>query len=308
MSSYFRDTTLVTKEAAACAPRAPEDDSQGRANTGGDSVPVAPQEVVQSLDPTDDGAGALQLTGRDALTYYERIVEKNLGRENHLAEALAAIHRRKLYRLTHASFGGYINERWQLSRSRAYQLVRFVQRKKQALSTGEPAPANERQARQLDANGTRLRPEENSGARRLARVTQYLQTTLAKSPPGERRELIASVRTVLDNFEQQLDCQHLAASPDPALAERESAACAATADASRGSVRSAGRSLSTPSGPPHAAGAAGSTAAASQDNGIQAPHQARGGAAQERPGPAANTGSVLGLTMDQARKFSYCGR
>ena len=72
MSSYFRDTTLETKEAAACAPRAPEDDSQGRANTGGDSVPVAPQEVVQSLDPTDDGAGALQLTGRNRMAWKVR--------------------------------------------------------------------------------------------------------------------------------------------------------------------------------------------------------------------------------------------
>jgi hypothetical protein len=146
-------------------------------------------------------------------------------------------------------------------------------------------------------------------------VTHYLQITLAKSPPGEQRQLIASARAVLNHLEQQLDSQQLAADQDPALLERESAASAATADASLGAPRPASRSLSTPSGPPQAAGAAMEVNGADQrawsvtrtDSHAKGFNRQPGsGTAQERPGLRGNTGSVLGLTMDEARRLGYC--
>lgn len=87
---------------------------------------------------------------RTSLVRLERVVEKGLEAFVAVGEALLEIRDRGLYRESHATFREYLAVRWQLSRSRGYQLIDAAQ-VSGALSTAvdlEP-PANEAQARAL---------------------------------------------------------------------------------------------------------------------------------------------------------------
>jgi hypothetical protein len=172
---------------------------------------------------------------------YEGIIKQSLARKNDRAMALLAVYERKLYQLTHPSFPQYLQQRWGLSRTRGYQLIHFARLRRRCLENGQPPPANERQTRQLAADGTSLpkEPHHDSYEQRLHRVRRYLAANLTKLPRGEHRRFVQDVHQALDQMERELNPQI-------------------------GVTR-----------------------------------------APERPVPRPNTGSVLGLTMDQARRLGY---
>ena len=70
-----------------------------------------------------------------------------------VGEALAAISEKRLYRQQYATFEDYCRERWQISRPRAYQLIRAAAVVENMSTNGrhEGLPLNERQARELSA-------------------------------------------------------------------------------------------------------------------------------------------------------------
>ena len=74
---------------------------------------MATQSVMVALSPGE---------ARE-LEDHEATVAKGLDTFLAVGKALAAIKSRKLYRATHASFEGYLKERWGLSRPRGYQLI-----------------------------------------------------------------------------------------------------------------------------------------------------------------------------------------
>jgi hypothetical protein len=79
----------------------------------------------------------------------EATVERGLATFKEVGSALAAIRDRRLYRETHGNFEDYLHERWDLVRSRGYQLIDAARVSTIVDNAGLPIPANEAQAREL---------------------------------------------------------------------------------------------------------------------------------------------------------------
>jgi hypothetical protein len=79
----------------------------------------------------------------------EQVIEHGLAKFIEVGNALAVIRDKRLYRAAHATFEVYCDERWNLSRPRAYELIAAAGVVSAMADTGLPAPANERQAREL---------------------------------------------------------------------------------------------------------------------------------------------------------------
>lgn len=98
------------------------------------------------------------MSGRDTLSRQERaelercegIIGAGLEEFRRVGEALAAVRDGRLYRAAHATFADYLRVRWDLSRSRAYQLITAAEVAAEVSTNGGQGPANERQARPLD--------------------------------------------------------------------------------------------------------------------------------------------------------------
>lgn len=86
---------------------------------------------------------------RDRLARFERIIQRGIAAFKEVGSALAAIRDQELHRGTHATFEAYCEEKWGLTRSRAYQLMESAEAVSTIVDTGLPEPGNEAQARQL---------------------------------------------------------------------------------------------------------------------------------------------------------------
>jgi hypothetical protein len=310
---------FVIEEPQVGAKPGTQEDSHRSADGAQDSVPPAPPLMTDALDLPNEAASSPTQTRQEALRRYEGIIEQSLAREDERDAALLVIHDEKLYKLTHASFGEYLEQRWGRSRSRGYQLVHLARLKRCRLLNGQPPPLNERQARQFTADGTRLpqQPGENSYERRLCRVTRYLAANLANSPPGERRRFLQDVRKALHHLDRDPDIQLPPHSQGAAFVETEPPGRPWSAAAKPRTPQPADRPVSAPPPHPQEVGATAEvkgcgqpassvTTKASPATGLQSNPQPAGGTAQERPCPRGNAGSLLGLTMEQARRFGYC--
>src|SRR5437867_9128316 len=87
------------------------------------------------------------------LVELEQIIESSLPKFDEACFALLEIHRRKLYKLDFRSFEAYLEKRWRMSRSRAYQLLHYARVMKPSTMVDNFGPANERQAREINARG-----------------------------------------------------------------------------------------------------------------------------------------------------------
>ena len=101
----------------------------------------------------------LTTTEQASLERYERVIEKGLASFYEVGSALLTIRDSRLYRGTHGTFEGYCQDRWQMSRPRAYQLIEAA-KVKDNLSTIVDIPVTESQARPL----TSLPPDKQSEA------------------------------------------------------------------------------------------------------------------------------------------------
>jgi hypothetical protein len=70
------------------------------------------------------GTELLTTSERGLLTSYETVVQQGLDSFVEVGNALAAIRDGRLYRESHQTFEAYCVERWNLSKSRAYQFLR----------------------------------------------------------------------------------------------------------------------------------------------------------------------------------------
>jgi hypothetical protein len=61
--------------------------------------------------------------GRDRLAELEAVIERGLATFTEVGEALLELRDRRIYLATHTSFEAYCRERWDLGRSRSYQLI-----------------------------------------------------------------------------------------------------------------------------------------------------------------------------------------
>ena len=135
----------------------------------------------------------------ELLKHYENIVTQNLGNEVLVAEAIAQIKIQKLNEVVHQTFGDYVRARWDFSRSRAYQLIKFARLREQALATGKTPPANERAARNMDAAGNPS-PARDSYPKILAKVKNLIKGILAKLPQDLQIIIIAELHDYLEGL------------------------------------------------------------------------------------------------------------
>ncbi len=91
---------------------------------------------------------ALAVPDRTRLEELELVVERGLGTFVEVGLALAEIRDARLYRETHGTFEAYLDERWDMSRSRGYRLIDGARIAELVSPTGD-VPANEAQAREL---------------------------------------------------------------------------------------------------------------------------------------------------------------
>lgn len=125
---------------------------------------------------TETTALAFLLTAEEIadMDRLENTIQRGLDTFMEVGSALAEINERKLYRQTHHTFADYCRQRWDLGKSRAYQLISAAQVTARIASTVVDivAPANEAQARPL----SQLAPE---------RQTEAWQRAVATAPEGE---------------------------------------------------------------------------------------------------------------------------
>ncbi|MET7933450.1 DUF5131 family protein [Streptomyces sp. NPDC005322] len=84
-----------------------------------------------------------------ALVEHEAVIEHGIKTFYEVGTALTDIRDRKLYRADHGTFEEYCQQRWQMSRPRAYELMAAAGVVSAMADTGAPTPTNERQAREL---------------------------------------------------------------------------------------------------------------------------------------------------------------
>jgi len=78
----------------------------------------------------------------------ERVIAEGLGTLVAVGRALSEIRDAELYKTTHATFETYCRDRWDMGKSRVYQLIEAVGTVENVHNCGE-VPANEAQAREL---------------------------------------------------------------------------------------------------------------------------------------------------------------
>lgn len=84
-----------------------------------------------------------------ALAEHEAVIERGIQTFYEVGMALADIRDRKLYRADYGTFEEYAQQRWNMSRTRAYELMSASAIVSAIADTETPAPANEGQARAL---------------------------------------------------------------------------------------------------------------------------------------------------------------
>jgi hypothetical protein len=150
-----------------------------------------------------------------SLAVLESIIKNGLQNTEAVAEALFQIHERKLYRGNYPTFEVYLSTRWNLSRSRGYQLLHFAKSKHRGATTNSTAPRNERQARRLGPDG-KQRPER-PGAPPVSVALNYLVAAVRSQPLAQRRAYIESLWRALSDLEKEVDGQTVQSVRPPEL-------------------------------------------------------------------------------------------
>lgn len=84
-----------------------------------------------------------------ALEECERVIGEGIKTFVAVGSSLSFVRDNKLYRGTHQTFEAYARERWNLSRTRSYELMEAAEVVSAIADTGQAPPENEAQARQL---------------------------------------------------------------------------------------------------------------------------------------------------------------
>jgi hypothetical protein len=100
----------------------------------------------------------LTVSDRADLDRLEAVITEGAKAFRAVAFALLEIRDRQLYRETHRSFPAYCRDKLGFSKTHSYRLARFAEIIQQCEVTGQPAPANQGQARRMlqtkqEANG-----------------------------------------------------------------------------------------------------------------------------------------------------------
>jgi len=141
-----------------------------------------------------------------ALEAHEVVIDKHFKSFTVVGQALLDIGQRRLYQMEYATFDIYLEHRWGLSRSRAYQLMEAAT-VTEAMSTivDTPLPANEAQARELvslkaepekAAEVMRAVAASNGGKTPAAAIKVEVETRFKETTTRHRPQPKAPVETV----------------------------------------------------------------------------------------------------------------
>lgn len=131
----------------------------------------------------------------------EGIIRRGVATWREVGDALATIRDRRLYRETHATFDAYARDRWDIGRSRAYQLIAAADLATTCEAAGVPPPANESEARRA------LAP--TAAPDRLRRVLPVARAHSPETPESLAERLLrrhdeAFLRTLIARLESRL--------------------------------------------------------------------------------------------------------
>ncbi len=144
------------------------------------------------------------------LDSHEEVIRKGLETFQAVGAALVAIRDGRLYRISHATFETYCQDRWSISRPQSYRLMAASEVAENLSPLGDTVPplTNERQARAL----SKLEPEQQREAWVEAVATApngvvtaaHVQEVVEKKHPKEPKWIIDNGRTV--RFSADSEC------------------------------------------------------------------------------------------------------
>lgn len=143
------------------------------------------------------GEGGSKLLDSE-LIRLEKLIEDGLPGRRNAALALFEIHRRRLFKKGFSSFGEYLKKRWNISRSRGYQLLNYA-KFIQELSTKVDSSINERQVRNITST-RKLRSDDEI----IYKAADYLVSVSDRLDESGKLQLIRFIRMRLDEMELEL--------------------------------------------------------------------------------------------------------
>jgi hypothetical protein len=152
-------------------------------------------------DESDGSELPDELPADQSLDFYEAIIERGRPNLDSVASALLEIHQMKLYRHNYPSFEQYVRERWNISRPRAYQLLKYARLRRMSTAV-DTLPPNERQARLLDADG---KVRKGPGPDLIQRAMGYLARTFFRLQVSECPEFIDAIRKLASEMEESFN-------------------------------------------------------------------------------------------------------
>ncbi len=147
---------------------------------------------MEPKDPNELSLTAGQKSVPGELQHLEAIIEAARPKPKERALALLEIHDRRLYLSEYVSFSNYLWKRWQIRRSRGYQLLNWAR----LLRAKAGCTVNERQARRSKDQSK----EHDWTLRVMDQITKAWETL----PPAKRSDFIKDIRSLLKEFEQEL--------------------------------------------------------------------------------------------------------
>lgn len=121
-----------------------------------------PRSTLPGIAPLDAGEAA-------RLQELEAAVDAYANAYQAAGKALAEIRDLEMYRPTHSTFEEYVEARWDFKRAHAYRLIEAAAVARACLQSGDIAPANEAQAREL------VKVYRDGGAEALANTWQAIR-------------------------------------------------------------------------------------------------------------------------------------
>jgi len=175
------------------------------------TLPPPARAKIGSAPAAPEATGEKPRPKIESLKYYEDIVSQFLDHEDTVADAIYQIKVRKLYKETGQNFQDYVRARWDISRSRANQLIQFVKEKEKALANGAVPPANERAARKLRAGSSAVDYEQS----RKKSIT-HIDRTVDRLPLDKRVAYVSELMQYLEQLSRRLRAMPTSGATPPA--------------------------------------------------------------------------------------------
>jgi hypothetical protein len=162
-------------------------------------------DVIDHIDEIDDvEVFPLAIDEQRTLARCEETIGRGLQTYIEVGSALLQIRDQRLYRMTHQTYADYCNERWGMSRQRAYQLIDSSQVGAELSTMVDKPPKNEREAREIAKSAPADRPKVIARATELAgdkpRTAKHIAQAAAEIAPPDLPIEFAIIQRRYENY------------------------------------------------------------------------------------------------------------